>query len=106
MSHGVCNRCGYPIAEPAPDYVRCGNAHPRIADLWDDQMAEAVQRQMQRAQASAFIDRRDWTDDQWIDDAERLMNEPDGAITSLVNGHVMALLRRVRPIGNTEGETE
>ena len=88
-------RCGYPIAEPAPDYVRCGGPHPRIPDLIGDPMTEAVHRQFQRARESAHVDRTGWTDDQWIDDAERLMNEPDGAITSLVNGHVMALLRRV-----------
>ena len=92
MSHGVCNRCGYPISEPAPDYVRCGNAHPRIPDLVGDQMAEVVQRQMQRAQASHSINRQGWTQQQWIEDADRLMNEKDGAITSLVNGHVMHLL--------------
>ena len=48
---------------------------------------------MDRRQESMKIDRTGWTDDQWADDAERLMNEPDGAITSLVNGHVSALLR-------------
>ena len=88
MSHGICNRCGYPIAEPAPAYVRCGNAHRRIPDL----MTEAVQRQMQRADASRHINRQGWTQQQWIEDADRLMAEVDGAITSLVNGHVLHLL--------------
>lgn len=57
-----------------------------------DQMAAAVHRQMAAAQRSAWIDRRGWTQEQWIEDADRLMNEIDGAITSLVNGHVMTLL--------------
>lgn len=61
----------------------------------NDQMDEAIARQRERYLASTIIDRRGWTDRQWIDDARRLMNEPDGAITSLVNGHVMALLRAV-----------
>ena len=60
-----------------------------------DDMAEAIARQRERYLASTRINRNGWTDDQWIEDADRLMNELDGAITSLVNGHVMALLRRV-----------
>jgi len=58
-----------------------------------DQMTEVVRRQIRRAHESMLVDRRGWTDKQWIADARRLMNEPDGAITSLVNGHVMAMLR-------------
>jgi hypothetical protein len=60
-----------------------------------DQLAEVVKRQQDRMMASGRVDRAGWTDAQWIEDARRLMNEPDGAITSLVNGHVMALLRTV-----------
>lgn len=41
---------------------------------------------------SHLIDRRGWTEQEWIEDAIKLMNHPDGAITSLVNGHVMALI--------------
>ena len=61
-----------------------------------DQMTEAVRRQMQRSRESMKVDRRGWTDAQWVMDAQRLMDEPDGAITSLVNGHVMAMLRIIR----------
>lgn len=59
-----------------------------------DQMAEAMRRQMAHAQRAAFVDRRGWSDDEWIADARSLMNDLDGAVTSLVNGHVLALLRR------------
>jgi len=58
-----------------------------------DQMVEAVKRQMEHAHDSMMVNRRGWTDQQWIEDAARLMNELDGAITSLVNGHVLAMLR-------------
>lgn len=57
-----------------------------------DPLTEALRRQFDRADASMRVDRKGWTDKQWITDADRLMNEVDGAITSLVNGHVMALL--------------
>lgn len=55
-------------------------------------MSEAIRRQMDARARSMTVDRKDWTRQQWIDDADRLMNEADGAVTSLVNGHVMALL--------------
>lgn len=64
----------------------------------DYQMVEAIDRQIERAKASHGIGRSGWTDAQWVADAERLMNEPDGAITSLLNGHVMALLRTVKSL--------
>lgn len=60
-----------------------------------DQMAEAIQRQMAHAQRSAWIDRRGWTDQQWIDDARSQLGDLDGSILDLVNGHVLALLRRL-----------
>jgi ferredoxin len=58
-----------------------------------DQMAEAMRRQFGRREESMRVDRSGWTDEQWCEDADRLMNEPDGAITSLVNGHALHLLR-------------
>lgn len=64
------------------------------------QMAEAAQRQMERRRASYSIDRKGWTRQQWIEDADRLMNEVDGAITSLVNGHIMHLLDHWRATSN------
>lgn len=56
-----------------------------------NEMAEAVMRQMGRCAESMRVDRRDWTTAQWVEDARRLMDEPDGAVTSLVNGHVTRL---------------
>lgn len=61
-----------------------------------DDMAEAVMRQMDRRGESMRVDRRGWTPAQWIEDARRLMDEADGAVTSLVNGHVLALLAEVK----------
>jgi hypothetical protein len=57
-----------------------------------DEMTEAVMRQMGQRVESMRVDRRGWTDAQWAEDARRLMNEPDGAVTSLVNGHVLGLI--------------
>lgn len=68
----------------------------------DEQMHEVLSRQRDRAIAARYIDRRGWTDEQWADDAARLMYEEYGAITSLVNGHVLALLRLRAAILETE----
>jgi hypothetical protein len=59
----------------------------------DDQMALAVRAMAHHAGESWRTDRTDWTDGQWIEDAERLMDDIDGSVSSLVNGHVIALLR-------------
>lgn len=61
----------------------------------DDQLPAAIRRQLQRAEASVVVDRRNWTARQYVDDARRLMNELDGAVTSLVNGHVTAMLATI-----------
>lgn len=57
------------------------------------EMSEAIQAMAEHRARAMDIDRTGWTDEQWIADAERLMEDPDGSIMSLVNGHVMALLR-------------
>ena len=59
----------------------------------DDQMADAMRRQREQARKSMEVDRAGWTDTQWVLDARELMNDVDGAVTSLSNGHVNAMLR-------------
>ena len=69
-----------------------------------DQMAEAIRRQRERWQASAGMDRKGWSDQQWINDAWRLFHEPNGAITSLVNGHVDRMLKRLYELKQVVGD--
>lgn len=61
----------------------------------NDQWAEVIARQRDHVNASHRVDRRGWTDEQWIDDARQLMGDIDGSVLDLVNGHVMALIRAV-----------
>lgn len=63
--------------------------HPSL----DDQMGLAVRAMAHHAGESWRTDRTGWTDQQWIEDAERLMDDIDGSVSSLVNGHVIALLQ-------------
>ena len=58
-----------------------------------DQMVDAMRRQREKAQKSMRVDRKGWTDTQWVLDARELMNDVDGAVTSLSNGHINAMLR-------------
>lgn len=88
--------------DPLTDkWVQSDELAVRVTQLgrhMSDEMADAIGRQRERYMASLMVDRRGWSDKQWIADARRLMNEPDGAITSLLNGHVMALLRAVEEV--------
>lgn len=69
-------------------------------------MTEAFIRQLEEHNKSMYVDRTGWTREQWINDADKLMNHPDGAITSLVNGHVMALLDAVSACKDLAAEAE
>ena len=64
----------------------------------DDQMAEAVRHQREHIAASMAVDRRGWTRQQWIDDAERLIGDLHGSVLDLVNGHVLALLAEIHDL--------
>jgi hypothetical protein len=61
----------------------------------EDQMSLAMKAMASHVARSERVDRTGWTDDQWIADAQRLMDDLDGSVLSLVNGHVLALLARV-----------
>lgn len=65
--------------------------HPSL----DEQMREAVSRQMKHVAAAHRIDRRGWTRKQWIDDARRLFTDLDGSVLDLVNGHISAMLAEI-----------
>lgn len=60
-----------------------------------DPMTEAIRAMQRHAARASGVDRRGWTTEQWAEDAKRLMDDIDGSIMSLVNGHVSALLRLV-----------
>ena len=60
-----------------------------------DQMVEAIKQQMKHIDASMRVNRTDWTDDQWIDDARKLMGDIEGSVLDLLNGHVVAMLRKL-----------
>jgi len=54
--------------------------------------------QAAHAAASHRVVRLGWTREQWIADAQRLMNDPDGSVLDLVNGHVYALLAELKEL--------
>lgn len=64
-----------------------------MSDL-DRELAAAYRRTAELAYDSMVnVNRRDWTDDQWIADARALMDHIDGSAACLLNGHVNAMLR-------------
>lgn len=64
----------------------------------DDAMALAIHEQVRHVVASRRRDRANWTSADWVDDAERLMSDLHGSTLSLVNGHVLALIREVQEL--------
>lgn len=56
-------------------------------------MSDAFRDQMKHMAGSFQTDRSGWTDAQWVADARELMGGIDGSVSSLLNGHIMALFR-------------
>jgi hypothetical protein len=67
-------------------------------DELSHEMLDAVERTRELRERSFRVDRRGWTRAQWVEDAEKIMNEPDASVLCLANGHVMALLDELRVI--------
>lgn len=62
---------------------------------YDNDLVAAVRRNIEAADTAARVDRTGWTRQQWIDDARALMDDGDGSVMCLVNGHVLALLAEI-----------
>lgn len=71
-------------------------------DSLDDQMTDAVRHMAELADQTQQVDRRGWTDQQWIADARQIMNEPHGSVLSLLNGHILAILRQLTALEQAE----
>lgn len=61
----------------------------------EGQMREALENMLAHRMKAQGVDRTGWTQEQWIADAQGLMDDLHGSVQSLVNGHVMALLAEV-----------
>lgn len=60
-----------------------------------DQMREAMMNMLEHRAAMTSVDRTGWTREQWVTDAQALMNDLHGSVQSLVNGHVLALIEEL-----------
>jgi hypothetical protein len=69
-----------------------------------DATVDAFRAQREHVDQSLAIDRTGWTRQQWIDDARCLMGDLDGSVSSLLNGHVMALLGALADCEKRSGE--
>src|SRR3990172_11524394 len=67
------------------------------------EMGEAVRRPIEHVEGSHGVDRGGWTEQQWIDDAMSIFDDPAGSDRDLLNGHVIAMLSQLRRVnGGTE----
>lgn len=73
-----------------------GREHEEWLDAPDrrDELAAANRRTVKLAYDSMLnVDRKGWTDEEWVADAHRLMDHIDGSAACLLNGHILALFR-------------
>ncbi len=66
--------------------------------------SEAYRSQMEHIEASMRVNRSGWSDDEWVDNARKLMNDIDGSVLDLVNGHVTAMLRKIDALEKKDTE--
>jgi hypothetical protein len=67
-----------------------------------DDMGAAYRRMADLADQTQQTNRQGWTDDQWVQDARQIMDHPDGSTFSLLNGHILALLREAARLKKAE----
>ncbi len=61
-----------------------------------DDMSAAYRRMFNLSTEVRMTERQGWTRQQWIDDARKIMNHLDGSVSSLLNGHVLAMLDELK----------
>lgn len=69
-------------------------------------LAEAIEATVRLAETSARVNRINWTDEAWIDEAKEIMGRLDGSVAALLNGHVTALFRTVERLTERVKELE
>lgn len=89
----VCNQpesnAGHPPLEhEAPD----------VLPTLDEQMSAAVTRSVALSRDIASRSRKDWTREQWVAEAEEIMNDIDGSVLALLNGHILALFEELNDL--------
>lgn len=72
----------------------------------DDQMPAAIRAQRDHVQEAHAVDRHGWTQEQWVEDAQRLMDHMDGSVLSLLNGHAVALIAAAKERGKLRAERD
>lgn len=88
----VCNQpesnAGHPpLPEEAPPYATS-----------EEQMEEAVGNMRRMFNTVQQVDRTGWTRAQWVAEAEVIMDDIDGSVLALLNGHVLAMLEELRDL--------
>ena len=67
------------------------------------QMADVLRAENEMRRQIALGDRRKWTREQWVAEAEEIMNDPYGSVNMLLNGHIMALFEEVHFLRDSKG---
>jgi len=58
-------------------------------------MADVLRAENEMRRQIALGDRKKWTREQWVAEAEEIMNDPYGSVNMLLNGHIMAIFEEL-----------
>jgi hypothetical protein len=91
-ANGRCTECGQPESNAGhPPLPHEAPIYPSL----DEQMAEAVGG-MQRVRTAVMLKPREgWTREQWLAEADEIMNDINGSAASLLNGHITAMQEEI-----------
>lgn len=91
---GHCERCGLPESNAGHPPLT-GEAPEHRPRTPDEQMSEALTAMWRLTDGVRMKPREGWTRQQWVADAAEIMDDIDGSTSSLLNGHVMAMLEEL-----------
>ena len=92
-----CTECGQP--ESNASHPPLPEEEP-VRESLDEQMSRAIGNMRRLSGEVVLVDRKDWTREQWVAEAEEIMDDIDGSVMSLLNGHINALFEELHDLRN------
>jgi len=90
-----CTECGQP--ESNASHPPLPEEEP-VRESLDDQMTRAIGNMKRLGGEVVLVDRTGWTREQWVAEAEEIMDDIDGSVLALLNGHIMAVFEELHDL--------
>ena len=78
---------------PRQEMPPASESRPRVA-----QMSEVLRSENELRRRVALGERGRWTREEWVAEAEEIMNDPFGSVSMLLNGHIMAIFEELHEL--------